>query len=162
MSDSAGATSQAVDRFTEMDVSTQPAKALADHFDSEEEVVNFLVEDKSLNDISGVGERSANHVWDWFKTEYPEKDRERRERSEAYCMEYTADYGLDDDQLDPEYDIFWAWICPRCGSKNPMKGDPEGFRNRPFACTSCQWVPLLDGDALGEFRDELEVPVDGE
>lgn len=147
---------QAVDRFVEIGVSKQPAKALADYFDSEEAVVEFLTEDKSLTDISGVGEASASQLWNWYQAEYPEKDLERREQSEAYCTEYTIDHGLDQEQLDPEHDIHWAWLCPRCGSKNPMKGDPDGFKGRPFACVNCRWVPLLDGEALAEFRDGLD------
>jgi predicted RNA-binding Zn-ribbon protein involved in translation (DUF1610 family) len=70
------------------------------------------------------------------------------------CTEFTTDTGLDDDQKE-DGAFYFAFVCPRdgCGEKNPLKGDPRKF-NKPFRCTECNYVPLLDGDALEAFAEE--------
>lgn len=141
-------------RFRSMGVTNQPAQKLADEFDSEDGLIEYLTDGHSLTDISGVGEKSANLVREWYKREYPEKERERKENDEAYCTEYTTDHGLSDDELEEIDVVVWAWLCPRCSEKNPMKGDPDEFGNRPFECVNCSWVPLLDRESLMEFADE--------
>ncbi len=71
------------------------------------------------------------------------------------CTEFTDDSGLDDDQkADDEY--YFAFVCPRCEEKNVLTGDPLDFGNKPFRCLECNYVPLLDADAIEEFAEEVD------
>lgn len=137
------------------------ASAVETTWPSQDALVKAMTNDASLTDASGVGSRTATRLWDWFGETYPERYRQRREESNDYCMAYTTDHGLDADSLDPEK-FYWAFICPRCGETNPLVGDPDGFAGRPFRCESCLWVPLLDAEAVREFRDEHYDDAEGE
>jgi NAD-dependent DNA ligase len=154
MSESESQTAQAQQFFEDIGVGSRPAKKLAQEFDTEDELVEFIVDGGELDEFSGVGEQSAFEVRTWFSAEYPEKEREMKERDEAYCTEYTLDHGLNEDQVADADGPVWAWICSRCDHNNPMEGDPDGFADRPYACVNCRWVPLLDSEALGEFAEE--------
>lgn len=136
-----------VETFEKMGMRTREATALENEFDSTDEIVEFLVADNKLSDISGVGRKTASRLWSWFKEEYPDRNRERIEASEAYCTEY-----INQNQDDSESDKFrFAFVCPRCNSENPLRGDPMDFANRPYDCTTCRWVPLLDKTAIETF-----------
>ncbi len=37
-----------------------------------------------------------------------------------------------------------AFNCPSCGETNPIKGEPEQFKNRVFACEGCGENVLLE------------------
>lgn len=142
----------------DLDVATRPAAALADHFETESDLVDAFREDADFDDISGVGRRTSRKMWDYLESEYPDVNRERIEQSESYCTEYTTDHELPDETLEDGVTYF-AFVCPRCSNTNPLKGDPEDFENRPFACETCRWVSLLEGESLrGFMEDELEGP----
>ncbi len=72
---------------------------------------------------------------------------------EEYCTEFTTDHGLP--EVPSPTGFRWAFICPRCGEKNGLEGDPEGFKNKPFRCTDCNWVSLLVAEAIEEFEQSL-------
>ncbi|ELY85340.1 hypothetical protein, partial [Natrinema gari] len=135
----------------------------ADHYETESELVDAFREDVSLTDHDGVGRRTSHKVWDYLESEYPEVNRERMERSESYCTEYTTDHDLPDHSIEDGVTYF-AFVCPRCENVNPLEGDPEGFENRPFACTTCRWVSLLEKESLRNFAErelsdgDTEVP----
>lgn len=147
----------------DLNVASRPAAALADHFETEADLVDAFRADPDFDEISGVGRRTSQKLWDYLKSEYPEVNRERIEQSESYCTEYTTDHGLPEGSTEDDVTYF-AFICPRCSNTNPLKGDPEGFEDRPFACETCRWVPLLDKESLREFAEreltegETEVP----
>jgi hypothetical protein len=61
----------------------------------------------------------------------------------AYCTDFELDHETPMDSA-----FLWAFICPRCEGTNPLKGDPAGFKNRPFRCVECNWVSLLDAEAI--------------
>lgn len=148
--------------FEDMGVSSRPAKKLAEKFETEDHLIDYLVNDGKLTDFNGVGSRSAEHVRTWFKAEYPEKERERKERSESYCTEYTTDHGIPEGEKKEPSEPYWAWICPRCSNKNPMYGHPDGFKNRPYACTTCRWVPLLDAESIDEWLEDCTLHTDSD
>ncbi|WP_139327072.1 hypothetical protein [Natronorubrum daqingense] len=139
--------------FEDMGVSSRPAEKLAEKFETESHLVDYIVNDGKLTDFSGVGDRSASHVRTWFVTEYPEKERERKQHSESYCTEFTTDHGIPEDEKKEPSEPYWAWICPRCSNKNPMYGHPNGFKNRPYACTTCRWVSALDAESIDEWLE---------
>lgn len=139
--------------FEDMGIATRPAKRLAEEFEAETDLVEYLTQDKSPTDLSGVGKASARHIRSWFTAEYPEKERERKIRSDAYCTEYTADHGVPRDELEKPEMVHWAWICPQCENKNVMRGDPEEFKNRPYTCMTCRWVPALDAETMEEWLE---------
>lgn len=145
-----------------LNIATQPAAALADHFEDEPALVDAFRDDADFDDIDGVGRRTSQKLWDYLESEYPEVNRERIEQSEAYCTEYTTDHELPDETLEDGVTYF-AFVCPRCSNTNPLEGEPDGFENRPFACTTCNWVSLLEKESLrafaeDELADETEVP----
>jgi len=147
----------------DLNIATRPAAALADHFETESDLVEAFRDDADFDEIDGVGRRTSQKLWDYLESEYPEVDRERIEASEAYCTEYTTDHELPADAIEDGVTYF-AFVCPRCSNTNPLEGEPEGFENRPFACTTCNWVSLLEKESLREFADgelsdaEPEVP----
>ncbi|ADB63964.1 hypothetical protein Htur_5077 (plasmid) [Haloterrigena turkmenica DSM 5511] len=146
----------------EIDVAGRPAAALTDRFEDESELVDAFREDVSFTDYSGVGRRTSQKLWDYLTSEYPEADRERKERSDSICTEYTTDHELPDETLEDGL-AYWAFICPRCENTNPLKGDPEDFESRPFRCETCRWVSRLEKESLREFAEdelaeETEVP----
>jgi len=137
----------------EVGLSGRPASALAEEIGSQDDLVEFLRENNKVSDVSGVGSRSGNRIWDWFKDERPEANRERLEQAEEYCTEFTTDHERPEDAEDTDGFPF-AFVCPRCDEENPLKGDPREFKNRPFACVNCRWVPLLVAGTLEEFAQE--------
>ncbi len=155
--DSTGSEQKKVRFFEDMGVSSRPAKKLAQKFYTEDHIIDYLVNDGKLTDFSGVGDQSAQHVRTWFVGEYPEKERERKERSESYCTEYTTDHGIPEGEKKEPSEPYWAWICPRCENKNPMYGHPDGFKNRPYACVTCRWVPVLDAESIDEWLEEADL-----
>jgi len=137
----------------EVGLSSRPASALADHITSEDELVEHLRENNNASDFDGVGSQSSNRVWQWFQDEHPDSNRERLEQAEEYCTEFATDHELPEGADEVEGFQF-AFICPRCGEENALKGDPREFKNRPFTCVNCRWVPLLTAEPLEEFAQE--------
>jgi len=127
--------------------------AVLDAWPDEDAIVTYLVNGGDLTEKPGVGNQTSSRLWRWFENTHPEKDQERRDRDEAYCRTFTTEHGIDADTLE-EDTFYFAFICPRCDATNPLVGDPAGFGNRPYRCENCNWVPLLDGDAIDSFRDE--------
>ena len=70
------------------------------------------------------------------------------------CTEYTEETGLDAADMDAE-EYYFAFVCPRCEEKNALEGNPRNFSNKPFRCLGCNYVPLLEKDALHEFADRV-------
>lgn len=137
----------------ELNITPPQTGAVTSAWPNEQAFVEAMADDATLSDADGVGSQTATRLSNWFAEQYPERDRERRENAERFCMTYTTDHGLDDETLDAEK-FYWAFVCPRCKNVQPLVGDPNGFAGRPFRCESCMWVPLLDAEAVREFRDE--------
>jgi hypothetical protein len=68
------------------------------------------------------------------------------------CTDFQAEHPLN----DPE-DADFAFICPRCEKPNALCGKPTDFANKPFCCLDCNYVSLLDPDALSEFEQGAEL-----
>lgn len=135
----------------EIGLASRPADALADHIESESALVDHLRENNDVDEFSGVGRRSASRIWEWFEDEYPDANRERMEDSEEYCTEFTADVEQADAAASDKF--VFAFVCPRCGAENPLKGDPRDFKNKPYPCVNCRWVPLLVAQFLEAFAE---------
>ena len=71
------------------------------------------------------------------------------EDAPSVCTEFTLDHPLDDDD-----EADFAFICPRCEKANALVGSPLEFLNKPFRCLACNYVPLLEKEALEEFAEE--------
>lgn len=126
---------------------------LKTEYGSVDDLAEAFRQGADFTDVPGVGRRTRDKIHRYITEHYPEAEKERRENDEGICTEFTTDHGIE----DPEEDVFyWSWFCPRCGGKNPMKGDVSGFRNRPYRCTSCSWVALLPKEELDEFADEVD------
>lgn len=134
-------------------ITGRPADALRDVYDSLEELLEDYRAAADIGDHPGVGDRTTPKIHSYVEDEHPDVRRERDENDEGVCTEFTTNHDLDAEDLDPEA-FYWAFVCPRCEHPNPLKGDPDDFRNRPFACTTCRWVSLLEGDRVAEFRAE--------
>jgi hypothetical protein len=67
------------------------------------------------------------------------------------CETFTTDHGLTTAPADA---VAFAFICPKCETSNPLKGDPVAFRNRFFRCMGCTHVIRLDATALDQFLAE--------
>lgn len=132
-------------------VSGRPLSALGDAFESEDELLAYLTDANKASEIDGVGGRTATRVMDWFEDEYPEKHRDRLHNDESIATEFTVTEGLV--TADGEEEFHFAFECPRCDVTNPLRGSPVEFGNRPFSCTTCQWVSLLHATFIGEFAD---------
>lgn len=138
----------------EMDAGRQ-ASAVEAAWDSEDALVAFLVAANKPSAKDGIGSATGNRIFDWFEREHPDADRERKENDEAVCTAFTTDHELPDYEIEAGT-IYFAFVCPRCGRTNPLEGDPLGFGDRPFQCVRCQWVSLLDADALERFAETLQ------
>lgn len=131
----------------------QPAEAIAETFDSREDLLEHYRYAVDFMEIDGVGKQTAASIRSWVEENRPEVAQERKVNDEGICTEFTTDHGLDLEDSDDDTFRF-AFTCPRCESKNPLKGDPDMFAGRPFDCENCRWVSLLDPELLGEFREE--------
>ncbi|GGO03724.1 hypothetical protein [Haloarcula pellucida] len=132
---------------------SREANAVADAFPTEGDLLSDYVDGITFTDAEGIGHTTADRLHRWLDDTHPDAVADKRERDEAYCTTFV--------DLDNDAGAFiFAFICPRCDSENPLRGDPGDFSNRPFRCETCNWVPCLDGDSLTEFRDEhYEEPV---
>lgn len=138
------------DRFG---LTSRTASALADGYDSLDDLLDAYRAGDDLTDLDGVGRRTSFKVTTHIEEEHPEAVRTRLENDEGVCLTFTTDHGLDEADLESDT-FYWAFVCPRCEATNPMQGDPDGFKGRPYACETCQWVALLEAEALGAFRGE--------
>jgi len=70
------------------------------------------------------------------------------------CTVFQREHPLD----DPE-DADFAYKCPRCKKLNALRGKPTSFASKPFRCLEdgCEYVALLDADALEEFEEETDL-----
>ncbi|WP_135666614.1 hypothetical protein [Halorhabdus rudnickae] len=135
------------------DLADQPAKAIADAFDSREDLLEHYRHAVDFMDIDGVGKQTASAIRSWVEENRPEVARERKVNDEGVCTEFTTGHGLD--LSDPDDGTFrFAFVCPRCASKNALKGDPDEFAGRTLDCQECRWVSLLDPEFIAEFREE--------
>lgn len=135
------------------DIGSRQASALREEFDSLDSLLESFREAEDLTEIDGVGTRTARSVTEYIQSEHPDLVDERHEKDQGICTEFTVDHGLVEDELAGDA-FYWAFICPRCETTNPLKGDPNGFKNRPFKCESCRWVSLLHGADVDAFRAE--------
>jgi hypothetical protein len=139
----------------ELPVSGRAASNLEDEYGSVEELITAYREAEDITDISYVGSATMRDLREIIHERDPDAERARKENDEAICTEYTT-WAPD----EPEDGVFYfAFICPRCEGENPLKGDPDKFRGRPFRCEECGWVPLLEGDSLNRFSQEVETDV---
>jgi len=68
------------------------------------------------------------------------------------CTEFQKEHDLE----DPD-DADFGFVCPRCKNVNALCGTPSEFANKPFRCLDCNYVSLLDADALAEFEEEADL-----
>lgn len=126
------------------------ATAVVAVWPTEEAFLDAYLADETFTDHAGIGRRTSDRLYRYISESHPDTEREKIESAEKYCTEFTTDHGL-----DGESDAFrFAFICPRDETVNPLHGDPAEFKNRPFRCEGCGWVPLLDGVSLAELREE--------
>jgi len=86
-------------------------------------------------------------------SDIPHFGTEEQMNDTSIATRFTTDHGID----DPDDDAFYfAFICPQCDEKNPMKGQPASFGNKPFACSECGYLSLLPAEAIVEFEDTTE------
>lgn len=133
-------------------VGGRAATNLEDEYESVDDLITAYREAEDITDVSYVGSATMRDLREFIHNRDPEAERVRNENDEAVCTEYTTDHGLDDTE---EGTFYFAFVCPRCGSKNPLRGEPRGFKNKPFGCTSCNWVSLLEASALERFAEEV-------
>lgn len=137
----------------DLPIGSRAASNLADEYGNEDELVEAYRQAEDITEVSYVGTATMRELRELIHDRDPEAERVRYENDDDICTEFTTDHGIE----GPEEDAFYfAFVCPRCGSKNPLQGDPSGFKNKPFACTSCRWVPLLEAGALERFVEEAE------
>lgn len=144
------------DLLDDLDVAGRPGSALTDAYETVEDLLTAYEKGAGITEIRGVGRRTSRKVTDWIEDEHPDIARRRYENGEGYCIEFTTDHGLPEERIE-EDTFYFAFVCPRCEETNPLKGDPTGFKNRPFRCERCQWVSLLVGEFLEEFAAEQGV-----
>jgi predicted RNA-binding Zn-ribbon protein involved in translation (DUF1610 family) len=124
---------------------------MLERYEDEDALVDAFRSGVDFTDHDGIGKTTSTRLHAYLEDEYPDAHRTRIENNEGICTTFTTDHGLED---PPEDAFVWAYVCPRCGSTNPLKGDPSGFGGRPFACDDCRWVSLLYGEDVQAFRDE--------
>lgn len=71
---------------------------------------------------------------------------------DSVCTEFRFDEDLH--AIDGEVVETWSFECTRCGHYTPCVDAPETYGGRPYSCTNCGWVSLIDQDAIEEFADE--------
>jgi len=129
-----------------MGVTGQPETTLKQEFENKQELIDYLVDCNKVSDISGIGSKTSNRVFDWLKEEHPEENRQRLVNDPAYCTEYHTNGETTEDG-----ELIWSFTCPRCGEENEMIGNPKQFRNRPIRCNECNWVSCFHAIFLNEF-----------
>ena len=87
-------------------------------------------------------------------------DTEYEDPEDSVCTEFKVRDGFVDEEAEPVF--VWSFKCTRCGKQTPCKGDPTGFGGRPYSCSHCGWVSLLEQDAIESFADEHSVDTDTE
>lgn len=138
----------------DLPISGRAASTLEDAYDSEEDLIEAYRQADDIIDVPQIGQQRMQDIREHILAVDPDAKRARKENDEAICTEFTQDHGIE----DPDPDTFYfAFICPRCGAKNPCHGDPEGFGGRPFRCEDCNWVSLLDGESIAAFAEEAGV-----
>jgi hypothetical protein len=145
----------------EIGLREREALAVTDAWPSEQALLDAYRDDATFTSEQGVGRRTSNRLYQYIDREHPDIVREHKRESEDYCTEFTTDHGLPAGDVD-EDEFYFAAICPRCGEKNPHVGDPNDFKNRPYACVNCRWVPAYDGDSIEEFREANYPQADGD
>jgi len=136
-----------------LSISSRAAANLEEEYGSADELITAFRAAEDISDVPQVGSVTMRKLRDFIAERDPEANHVRHENDEAICTEFTTDHGLE----DTEDDVFYfAFICPRCDAKNPLKGDPRGFKNRPFGCTTCRWVSALESDAIERFVNSIE------
>lgn len=154
MSDDCEHTTEQKNWTDELPVSGRAADSLDDEYDSVDELMDAYRQATNLTDFAHIGQETARDLREFIHDRDPDAERARNENDEGVCTEFTTDHGLD----KPDSDVFcFAFICPRCDAKNPLKGDPSNFKNKPFHCEDCSWVSLLEANALNKFADSVEV-----
>lgn len=138
----------------ECNIASQPADALRDRFGTESELVAFLTDDRALSEIECVGMQTAAAIGDWFTDEHPDKHRQQMIGSEAYCTDFTLSEQPDKSGPQDIDNLQWAFICPRCENKTQLQGHPDGFKDRPYRCSTCNWISLLCSSFIDEFAQE--------
>lgn len=75
------------------------------------------------------------------------------EDAPSKCREFVPGFPehMDEDNAD---DFPFSFVCPRCGTMNALQGNPHGFKNKPFRCIDCNYVPLLPAEELEAFASE--------
>jgi len=130
-----------------VNVRQKQANAIDNSWHSEKELVEEYKAGQTLTDYAGIGPSTANKIEAYIHRNYSDAKKERRRNSEGIATEF----GTDGEQTD-QGELIWWFICPRCGAKNPCKGDPQGFAGRPYGCASCGWVAALEGSEMDEIR----------
>lgn len=72
----------------------------------------------------------------------------------SVATDFTTDVELTEEELADDK-FYFGFVCPRCEETNKLVGDPSKF-GKPFRCLNCDYVPLLDSDALEEFAEEVD------
>lgn len=71
---------------------------------------------------------------------------------EHRCTEFTTDHEVDTTE---DSDVFGAFVCPGCGTHNPLTGAPAEFQELTVRCMGCTCVLVLDGASLMAFVTEV-------
>lgn len=133
--------------------------SLGKQYPTEAALVSGFREGDNLGEISGIGGITVNRVFGWMQESHNGAWRERLENSEAYCTEFKSEVDIPEEKRE-DNTTYFTFVCPRCSSGNPLKGDPSGFRNRPFACLNCKWVSCLLAEYLDDFIEEENFTLD--
>lgn len=133
----------------ELPVSGRAETNLRAEYDSFDDLLNGFRNADDISDIDYIGSKTMGDLRKYITDHDPDAERARKENDTSICTEFTED-------VETDGDATFAFVCPKCGEKNPLKGEPTGFKNKPFACIKCNWVSLLDADALKTFDDEKE------
>ncbi len=56
----------------------------------------------------------------------PHYGTEEQKNDSSIATRYTTDHGLE----DADDDVNFAFVCPQCDNKNPLRGDPDGVRKQ--------------------------------
>lgn len=127
-------------------------EAIAEAFDSEAELVEYLTDTGDLTELAGVGGRTTGRIMRWFEAEYPEQYRDRLRNDDSIVTMFRPVHGKTVDG-DGEYVFAFEAICPKCKAGIQNRGNPRGFMNRPYPCTCCEWVVLYHAEFLEPFAE---------